>query len=73
MSELVGRLERVELGSGGYALVQADGARHTLYGDIPANLVGRRVRVEGRSVQATGFLMTGDPAFEVVRIDEAST
>jgi hypothetical protein len=61
---LKGTLRKVDLGAGGWVL-EAGGKRVQLVGDVPAGLDGKRVEVEGRKVEALGFLMTGDGTFEV--------
>lgn len=62
---LTGHLQRVDLGAGGWALRTDDGTVHTLQGEIPGALAGRRVEVQGRARAAMGFLMQGGPVFEV--------
>ena len=69
MSRFTGVVERVDLGAGGYALVTEGGERYLLDGDVPDDLVGRKVVVEGRKAAAMGFLMTGDPTLAVQRIE----
>lgn len=66
--KLTGRVERVDLGSGGWALVGDDGSRHALVGQIPAEYAGQKVEVEGDEAEGGGFLMTGDPAVIVTKI-----
>jgi hypothetical protein len=65
---LTGQLQRVDLGAGGWSLRTDDGTVHTLHGDVPAKLAGRRVEVRGRTRAAMGFLMQGGPVFEVDQI-----
>lgn len=67
---LNGTLKRLDLGTGVWVLERADGGRVALVGDVPARLDGRRVEVTGRSVEAMGFGMVGESAFEVDRITE---
>lgn len=71
MSRFTGVVEKVDLGGGGYALVTDGGERFVLDGDVPADLVGRKVVVRGRKAAAMGFLMTGDPTLTVKRIEPA--
>lgn len=71
MDGIVGRLERVDLGAGGFALSTRDDGRFLLVGAVPSEWVGRLVRVRGRASQAAGFLMTGDPSIEVASIELA--
>ena len=69
--KLVGKLVKVDLGGGGWALETSDGRRFELAGKVPADLEGEEVRVEGRTVEAAGFLMTGDPTLDVKRVEKA--
>jgi hypothetical protein len=62
---LTGHLQRVDLGAGGWTLRTDDGTVHTLQGEIPGALAGRRVEVRGRPREAMGFLMQGGPVVEV--------
>ena len=71
MNDREGLLERVDLGAGGFALRLPSGERLILVGEIPERLIGRRVRVRGWPIEGAGFLMTGDPAFEVATLSEA--
>lgn len=66
-----GRLERVDLGAGGWALVADDGHRYVLDGAVPAELAGAQVDVEGAVAGGFGFLMTGDPTLRVSRVRRA--
>ena len=71
MSRFTGVVEKVDLGAGGYALVTESGDRYLLDGDVPDDLVGRKVVVRGSKGAAMGFLMTGDPTLTVKRIQPA--
>ncbi|MBT3222739.1 MAG: hypothetical protein HN348_26995 [Proteobacteria bacterium] len=57
-----GTLRHVDLGPGQWVLETDDGRKMPLYGDVPDNLAGKRVRVTGDEVQAMGFAMTGGSA-----------
>jgi hypothetical protein len=63
-----GRLQRDDLGPGVWILVTDGGERIALAGDIPEELAGCRVAVEGRRSAGLGFGMTGDPLVEVSRV-----
>jgi len=65
MQRIVGRLERLDLGAGGYVVTTADGGRVVLHGEVPDGWVGRQVRVSGRRSEGSDFLMAGDPALQV--------
>lgn len=65
-----GTLERLDLGTGAWALRADDGTRYTLHGAIPAALEGRAVRVQARPAALFGFGMAG-PALEVLAIEAA--
>jgi hypothetical protein len=71
MSRFTGVVEKVDLGAGGYALVTDGGERLLLNGDVPDELVGRKVVVRGSKAAAMGFLMTGDATLTVKRIEAA--
>lgn len=68
MRELVGVIEEVDLGGGGFALRRPDGGRVLLIGELPPELVGQEVEVQGEQVEAFGFLMTGDPTLQVHKV-----
>lgn len=63
-----GKLERIDLGAGGWQLVTPDGKRFVLDGDVPPGLEGASVEVEGAVGGGFGFLMTGDPTVKVTRV-----
>lgn len=65
---LTGKLERIDLGAGGWALMTDDGQRFVLEGDVPAGLDGASVEVEGAVGETLGFLMTGDPTIRVTKV-----
>lgn len=66
-----GTLERVDFGPGAWVLRTDSGERLALVGLVPAELAGRRVSVEGRTVEAMGFAMVGASSIEVARIRAA--
>ena len=68
MKEWMGTLEYVDLGSGGWRLVLADGQALELYGQIPEKMAGKQVRVTGSLEAHHGFMMTGDQTVEVQTI-----
>lgn len=73
--ETTGTLERVDLGTGAWVLVDDHGERWqlddtALDGGVPADLAGRRVHVSGRPVESLGFAMVG-PTLAVRRIRRA--
>jgi hypothetical protein len=63
-----GKLQLLDLGTGGWVLVGDDGARHALVGDIPRELRDRHVEVDGEVAEGGGFMMTGDPTIVVHRV-----
>ena len=65
MKELVGRLQFVDLGSGGVELITDDGQRYQLVGDVDATMVEQRVRVVGTEIESFGFMMTGNPSIRI--------
>jgi hypothetical protein len=65
-----GTLRRIDLGPGTWVLV-TDDAEHPLDGEIPDDLDGERVVVEGRRQGAFGFGMLGDHAIRVESLRRA--
>jgi hypothetical protein len=61
-----GRLERRDLEGGVWMLHTREGVL-TVYGDIPHDLAGAEVDVEGESAEGFGLAMTG-PAIEARRV-----
>ena len=70
MKRFKGVIEELDLGAGGLALRTPGGARYLLYGEVPADFVGREVLIEGEIVESAGFLMTGDPAIQVAQVSK---
>ena len=66
-----GILKRVDLGPGAWVLETSDGQRYQLMGDVPAELEGKPVQVEGEVVEAFSFAMAG-PTLEVRSIRPVS-
>ena len=66
--KFTGKIERIDLGSGGWALVGDDGSRHALIGEVSPQFDGQKVEVEGDEAEGGGFMMTGDPAVIVSKI-----
>jgi hypothetical protein len=58
VSRLVGVLERRDL-DGGIWVLRAPDADYTLYGDVPRELAGARVEVEGELDEGFGIGMAG--------------
>ncbi len=67
---MTGTLKRVDLGPGAWVLDTPDGQRYQLAGDIPAELAGKRVKVEGKVENGFSFAMTG-PTLRVKAIRAA--
>lgn len=65
-----GMLERIDVGTGAWRLVTADGRRLGLYGEIPADLVGRQVLVRGDVLDGAGIGMVGDLLVQVRSVEE---
>ena len=63
-----GTLERVDFGPGSWTLRTDGGERLALIGKVPKDLAGKRVAVEGKSVEAMGFAMVGTGSIEVTRV-----
>jgi hypothetical protein len=66
MNTWTGRLVRVDLGSGGWALETQEG-RFVLQGDIAPEHEGRQIEIEGTVASTFTFLMTGDPVIFVTK------
>lgn len=66
-----GILSRLDLGPGVWVLETDDGERIALYGEIPPALTGRRVKVQGREVEAMGIAMVGNTAIHVQSVTAA--
>jgi hypothetical protein len=65
-----GMLRWENLGTGGWVL-ESDGRKVQLVGDVPAALNGKRVVVQGRTLEGgMGFLMAGDQMVQVSQIRE---
>jgi hypothetical protein len=60
-----GRLKHVDVGTGAWTLETQGGDRLALYGDVPRELDGQSVVVEGEQVEAMGIGMVGGPAVHV--------
>jgi len=69
MTRWRGRLERRDLEGGAWILRTASG-EHSLYGDVPPQLDGQQVEVEGDAEEAFGFAMAG-PAIAVKAVRKA--
>lgn len=66
MSRWTGRLERRDLEGGVWVLHTNDG-EYTLYGEVPRELAGGHVEVEGQAEESFGIAMTG-PSITVRRV-----
>lgn len=62
---LTGTLKHHDLGTGTWVLTDPDGTRWALYGDVPAGLDGKAVRVEGDELDGMGIGMAGDRMLQV--------
>lgn len=59
MKTVTGQLSRVDLGGGVWSLLSDSGRRFTLIGDVPEELTGQQVEVQGVEEHGMGFGMTG--------------
>ena len=66
-----GTLEFVDMGTGQWVLQTDSGEKISLYGQVPEDLSGQRVRVSGNAVEAHGFAMVGNRGIEVDKIEKA--
>lgn len=67
-----GRLVRVDLGAGAWALETAAG-RVMLFGAVPAHLAGEQVVVHGAELEdGASFSMTGDTMVQVDRVEKVA-
>ena len=70
--KVTGRLVRVDLGAGGWALETDDGRKIELQGSIPGGLAGQRVKVTGSKISSFGFTMIGSgTAIDVRKVEQA--
>jgi hypothetical protein len=69
---MIGILMRLEFGTGGWKLKCSDGTEYELVGDVPQELEGKRVRIDGVEVEAYGFIMSGLPQLKIKDITNAS-
>ena len=65
---LTGTLKRHDMGTGGWILETDAGDRVSLYGNVDRELAGKRVVIDGQTVDAMGFGMVGSSAFEVRKV-----
>ena len=72
MAKYKGKLVRVDLGSGGWRLEGKDGQPFDLHGEIPPELEGKMVEVEGEEAQSFGFMM-GGASIDVHKIKAVKT
>lgn len=66
-----GKLVRVDLGTGGWVLETKEGDKIALFGDVPPRLANTQVVVQGRTLEGSSFLMTGEKMLEVSSVKEA--
>jgi len=60
-----GTLAHVDVGTGAWVLTTASGEKLGLYGDVPSDLDGRDVTVEGEELDGMGIGMVGDKMVQV--------
>lgn len=65
-----GRLERRDIGMGAWVLITASGEQLQLVGEVPPELQGRAVVVDGETAHAAGIAMVG-PIVHVKRVRAA--
>ena len=66
-----GKLEFADFGPGAWVLRTDKGEKIALYGEIPRDLDGARVRVEGKELDGMGIAMVGSASVEVTAIRRA--
>lgn len=71
MKTYKGKLVRVDVGTGGWALETRDGDKIALYGDVDASLANRQVEVSGTELDGAGFMMVGSKMVEVTSVKAA--
>ena len=69
MSRFEGTLTFRDLGAGAWILETPEGESLQLQGEIPADLDGEEVVVEGRKVGVLGFAMVGPSGIEVAKVE----
>jgi len=65
---MIGILQPLDFGPGGWKLVCENGKEFELIGNIPASLQGKKVKVTGTQEESYGFLMSGLPQINVQHI-----
>jgi hypothetical protein len=65
---MIGTLQKIEFGSGGWKLVCENGQEYELVGEVPISLEGKKVTVTGSQESSYGFIMSGLPQISVERI-----
>lgn len=65
MITMIGRLYFEDIGAGAWLLLDAEGQRWTLFGDIPRALDGVMVEATVRPAAGMSASMTGTPALAV--------
>ena len=67
MAEFRGKIIFNDIGSGGYQLQTKKGKKYDLHGEVPRELVEKKVVVTGKKGKSFGFMMSG-PSIEVETI-----
>lgn len=68
MKRFQGTLQFRDIGSGAWILTTEDGEDLQLQGEVPEDLDGQEVVVEGRKVGVLGFAMIGGSGIEVAKV-----
>ena len=68
---LTGKLVKVDLGTGGWALETKDGDKVALFGDVDASLAEKQVIVDGVELDGAGFTMVGNKMVQVTAVRAA--
>lgn len=71
MAEFQGKIVFNDIGPGGYQLETKKGKKYDLHGEVPHNLVGKKVIVKGKKGGSFGFMMSGT-AIEIETITTQS-
>jgi len=63
-----GTLAHQDVGTGAWVLTTSSGERLALYGTIPSELDGKKVKVEGEELDGMGIGMVGDRMVQVTKV-----
>lgn len=69
--KIKGKLVKIDMGTGGWALETKDGDKIALFGDVDASLADRQVEVDGQELEGASFTMVGNRMVQVTAVRAA--